>query len=155
MCSVSSSRSGRRRQRPLWVPLSAAAIGLLEATPLVDGSDVIFQSPLGGMLSNMALAAVCRRLGEDCVPHGFRSTFRDWCAEHNDVPPEVAELALAHAIGNGVEEAYRRGDLLVKRRADGRLVVVPPSQSAPAPTSRGWLSGEQASTAEFLRGAFK
>ena len=98
------------------VPLSAAAIALLEAIPLVDGSDVIFQSPLGGMLSNMALVAVCRRLGEDCVPHGFRSTFRDWCAEHTDAPPEVAEMALAHAIGNEVEAAYRRGDLLVKRR---------------------------------------
>lgn len=104
---------GRREHR---VPLSTAAIALLEGIPLVDGSDVIFQSPQGGMLSNMALVAVCRRLGEDCVPHGFRSTFRDWCAEHTDVPPEVAEMALAHAIGNEVEAAYRRGDLLVKRR---------------------------------------
>jgi len=50
------------------------------------------------------------------VPHGFRSTFRDWCAERTDYPNEVAEMALAHAIGNKVEAAYRRGDLLDKRR---------------------------------------
>ena len=99
------------------VPLSSAAIALLEATPLADVGDVIFQSPRGGELSNMSLVAVCRRMGENCVPHGFRSTFRDWCAECTDVAPEVAEMALAHEIGNAVEAAYRRGDLLDKRRA--------------------------------------
>ena len=99
------------------VPLSSAAIALLESTPLADDSDVIFQSPRGGELSNMSLVAVCRRMGENCVPHGFRSTFRDWCAECTDVAPEVAEMALAHEIGNAVEAAYRRGDLLNKRRA--------------------------------------
>ena len=98
------------------VPLSPFAIALLEPIPLVDGSDVIFQSPLGGALSNMALVAVCRRLGVECVPHGFRSSFRDWCAEHSDLAPEVAEMALAHSISDEVEAAYRRGDLLVKRR---------------------------------------
>jgi integrase len=50
------------------------------------------------------------------VPHGFRSTFRDWCAEQTDFPREVAEMALAHAIGNKVEAAYRRGDLFDKRK---------------------------------------
>ena len=99
------------------VPLSTAAIALLEATPLADDSDVIFQSPRRGVLSNMSFVAVCRRMGENCVPHGFRSTFRDWCAECTDVAPEVAEMALAHEIGNAVEAAYRRGDLLDKRRA--------------------------------------
>ena len=100
------------------VPLSAAAIALLKSIPLADDSDVIFQSPppRGGALSNMALVAVCRRLGKECVPHGFRSSFRDWCAEHTHVEPEVAEMALAHAVASDVEAAYRRGDLLVKRR---------------------------------------
>lgn len=100
------------------VPLSPASIALLESIPLADDSDVIFRSPppRRGALSNMALVAVCRRLGVDCVPHGFRSSFRDWCAEHSDVEPEVAEMALAHAISSNVEAAYRRGDLLVKRR---------------------------------------
>jgi integrase len=52
----------------------------------------------------------------NAVPHGFRSTFRDWCAETTDYPNEVAEMALAHAVGNKVEAAYRRGDLFDKRK---------------------------------------
>jgi len=52
----------------------------------------------------------------DAVPHGFRSTFRDWCAERTNYPREAAEMALAHAIGDKVEAAYRRGDLFEKRR---------------------------------------
>ena len=101
------------------VPLSSAAIALLESTLLVDGDDVIFQSTQGGggAVSNMTMLKVCQRMGEDCVPHGFRSTFRDWCAECTDVAPEVAEMALAHQVGNSVEAAYRRGDLLDKRRS--------------------------------------
>ncbi|MEP7301587.1 MAG: tyrosine-type recombinase/integrase [Caldimonas sp.] len=101
------------------VPLSSAAIALLESTAMVDGSDVIFQSTQGGggEVSDMTLTMVCRRMGENCVPHGFRSTFRDWCAECTDAAPEVAEMALAHQVGNAVEAAYRRGDLLEKRRA--------------------------------------
>jgi integrase len=55
-------------------------------------------------------------MGVAAVPHGFRSTFRDWCAEQTDYPREVAEMALAHAIGNKVEAAYRRGDLFEKRK---------------------------------------
>jgi integrase len=78
---------------------------------------VIFQAPRGGVLSDISLVAVCRRMDAACVRHGFRSTFRDWCAEHTSVAREVAEVALAHAIGNEVEAAYRRGDLFEKRRA--------------------------------------
>jgi len=105
-------KSGREHR----VPLSPAAIALLESTPQVDDSDVIFQAPRGGVLSDMALVAVCRRMNADCVPHGFRSTFRDWCAERTNVAREVAEMALAHSVGNEVEAAYRRGDLFDKRR---------------------------------------
>ena len=68
------------------------------------------------MLSDMSLTAVTRRIGVNAVPHGFRSTFRDWCAERTNYPQHVAEMALAHKIGNKVEAAYRRGDLLAKRR---------------------------------------
>ena len=64
----------------------------------------------------MALSAVLRRMGVEAVPHGFRSTFRDWVAEQTDYPNEVAEMALAHAVGNKVEAAYRRGDLFEKRK---------------------------------------
>lgn len=53
----------------------------------------------------------------EITPHGFRSTFRDWAAEETDYPREVAEMASAHAVGDKVEAAYRRGDLFEKRRA--------------------------------------
>jgi integrase len=65
----------------------------------------------------MAMAMILRRMGrEDLTVHGFRSTFRDWAAERTAFPREVAEAALAHAIGDKVEAAYRRGDLFEKRR---------------------------------------
>jgi integrase len=64
----------------------------------------------------MTLSAVLRRMDVAAVPHGFRSTFRDWAAEQTDYPREVAEMALAHSIGNKVEAAYRRGDLFDKRK---------------------------------------
>ena len=64
----------------------------------------------------MTLTKVLRDMGVDAVPHGFRSTFRDWVSEETDFPGEVAEMALAHAIGSKVEAAYRRGKLLEKRR---------------------------------------
>jgi integrase len=65
----------------------------------------------------MTLSAVLRRMKVAAVPHGFRSTFRDWATERSHDPHEVAETALAHAIENKSEAAYRRGDLLAKRRA--------------------------------------
>src|SRR3546814_14486931 len=69
----------------------------------------------------MAMAAVLKRMQRDEITvHGFRSTFRDWAAERTSYHPNVVEMALAHAIGNKVEAAYRRGDLLDKRR---RLMV--------------------------------
>lgn len=111
------------------VPLSDAAMALLhdmKALTLAAGRDTgkayVFPSPnsrdpeLGSPLSDMTLTAVLRRLKLEAVPHGFRSTFRDWCAEQTDYPNEVAEMALAHAVSNKVEAAYRRGDLLVKRQ---------------------------------------
>ncbi|HUF80571.1 MAG TPA: integrase arm-type DNA-binding domain-containing protein, partial [Burkholderiales bacterium] len=96
------------------VPLSPAAVALLKALPRLEGSEFVFPAARGGMLSDMTLSAVTRRMGVDAVPHGFRSTFRDWCAEHTNYPREVAEQALAHTISNAVEAAYRRGDLFEK-----------------------------------------
>ena len=98
------------------VPLSDEALAILDAVPPGENDGLIFASPRGGMLSDMSLTAVLRRMKVDAVPHGFRSTFRDWCAERTNYPHEVAEMALAHAIGDKVEAAYRRGDLLEKRR---------------------------------------
>ncbi|WP_332747541.1 tyrosine-type recombinase/integrase [Hydrogenophaga sp.] len=97
------------------VPLSSQAVALLKAVPKVEGSDVVFPGSKGQVLSDMTLSAVMRRMEVDAVPHGFRSTFRDWAAERTNFPSELAEMALAHTIENKVEAAYRRGDLLAKR----------------------------------------
>jgi len=98
------------------VPLSDAALALLKAMPIMEGVDTVFYAAKGGQLSDMTLSAVTRRMGVEAVPHGFRSTFRDWCSERTDTPRDVAEMALAHTIGDKVEAAYRRGDLFEKRR---------------------------------------
>jgi integrase len=97
------------------VPLSDAAVTLLEKLPKMAGTDLVFPAPRGGQLSDMTLSAVLRRMEIAAVPHGFRSTFRDWVAERTAYPHEAAELALAHAVGNKVEAAYRRGDMFAKR----------------------------------------
>jgi integrase len=98
------------------VPLSDAAVKLLKTLPRFEGSDLVFPGSKGKPLSDMTLTAVMRRMNVDAVPHGFRSTFRDWVSERTNYPHELAEMALAHAIGNKVEAAYRRGDMLEKRR---------------------------------------
>jgi len=101
------------------VPLSDAALDVIDraaAMPRLAGTDLLFPAPRGGQLSDMTLTAAMRRMEVDAVPHGFRSTFRDWAAERTSYPHDVAEMALAHAIGNKVEAAYRRGDLFEKRR---------------------------------------
>lgn len=97
------------------VPLSPQALALLASLPRIDGNELVFPAPRGGVLSDMTLTAVMRRMELDAVPHGMRSTFRDWTAERTNYPREVAEMALAHTIGNAVEAAYRRGDLFTKR----------------------------------------
>lgn len=97
------------------VPLSADALALLQSLPRLAGTELLFPAPRGGLLSDMTLTAVLRRLEVPAVPHGFRSTFRDWAAERTNYPRDAAEMALAHTIGDKVEAAYRRGDLFDKR----------------------------------------
>jgi integrase len=99
------------------IPLSGAAVTLLESLPRMAGTDLVFPAARGGQLSDMTLTAVLRRMKVPATAHGFRSTFRDWAAERTNYPGEVAEMALAHAIDSKVEAAYRRGDMLEKRRA--------------------------------------
>lgn len=104
------------------VPLSARAIEILnEVVKLRESGEAtahLFPSSRRGQpLSNMAFKQLLVRMSETgFVPHGFRSSFRDWCGECTPFPREVAEAALAHIIGNSVEQAYRRGDALEKRR---------------------------------------
>lgn len=97
------------------VPLSPRAVKVLRTLPRFAGTDLVFTSPTGRILSDMTLSAVTRRMEVDAVPHGFRSTFRDWASERTNYPRDVAEMALAHTIGDKVEAAYRRGDLMAKR----------------------------------------
>ena len=99
------------------VPLSDRAITILrEAWELHDGSGRIFPSPTGKVLSDMALSKLIKELGIPAVPHGFRSSFRDFGAECTDAPHAVMETALAHKVGSAVEQAYARSDLFEKRR---------------------------------------
>lgn len=81
-------------------------------------TDVVFPGVKAGKpLSDMSLTAVLRRMGRgDITAHGFRSTFRDWAAETTNFPRDMAEMALAHTVGDKVEAAYRRGDMFDKRR---------------------------------------
>jgi integrase len=100
------------------VPLSDAALTVLEAMQKIRQSDHIFPgSKAGRPISNMAMLMLLRRMGRgDLTAHGFRSSFRDWAAERTNSPAEVAQMALAHAVSDKVEAAYRRGDLFQKRR---------------------------------------
>jgi integrase len=82
----------------------------------LDPSSEYLFSNKGRHLSNMAMLMTARRLKPSLTVHGFRSTFRDWVSEETEHSPEVAEMALAHTIGNKVEAAYRRGKLLERRR---------------------------------------
>jgi len=102
------------------VPLSDPVLTILNraATLRVEGSDLVFPGAIRGKpLSDMTLLKVLRDMKIRTTVHGFRSAFRDWCAEETSVSSEVAEAALAHAIPNKVEAAYRRTDFLEKRRA--------------------------------------
>ncbi|MDE0036641.1 MAG: tyrosine-type recombinase/integrase [Gammaproteobacteria bacterium] len=99
------------------VPLSGRAVAVLdEAREISDQSGLVFPSPTGRVLSDSTLSKLLRELGIGAVPHGFRSSFRDWAAERTDVAREVCELALAHVNSDRVEAAYRRSDLFERRR---------------------------------------
>lgn len=97
------------------VPLSARALAIVKSMPRIAGTDYVFPAARGGMLSDMAMTELMKGMKADAVPHGFRSTFRDWTAERTAYPRDVAEMALAHTIPDKVEAAYRRGDLFEKR----------------------------------------
>lgn len=112
------------------VPLSTPAVELLMGMDRMGASPFVFPAARGGPLSDMALSACMKRINEarpggyldaqskrPVVPHGLRSTFRDWAAEKTEYPSEMAEMALAHNVGSAVERAYRRTDMVERRRA--------------------------------------
>jgi integrase len=100
------------------VPLSSRAIEILKELEALKQNEFVFPGMKPGRpLSNMSLLMLLRRMKrKDITVHGFRSTFRDWAAETTIFPNFVVEMALAHAVENKVEGAYRRGDLFAKRR---------------------------------------
>jgi integrase len=99
------------------VPLSERAIELLHALPREDGNDFVFIGARAGSgLGPQSLVQVLKSKHPDFTVHGMRSCFKDWCSETTNFPNFVVEMAMAHAIPNVVEAAYRRGDLLRKRQ---------------------------------------
>lgn len=123
-----------KAEREHRVPLSDEALSLLKELPRFVGNRLVFVAPGGGMLSDMSLTSLIRRMNVSeleagrqgfmdpkqsrvVTTHGFRSTFRDWAGETTSYPREVCEHALAHKLADETEAAYQRGDLLVKRTA--------------------------------------
>lgn len=126
-----------KAKREHRVPLSAEALKIIADMKKIKNGDLVFPGmkivdgkPI--TLSDMTLTAVLKRMDEDrtkngllgwrdkdvvITMHGFRSCFRDWTAEKTDYPSDMAEMALAHTVSNQVEAAYRRGDMMEKRRA--------------------------------------
>ncbi len=123
--------------KPHRVPLSEPALRLLNNLPLQEGSDYVFQAPRGGPLSDMSLSAVCRRMEVDAVPHGFRSTFKDWCRSATSYADEVSELTLAHVNSDATRAAYARDELLPKRmrlmRAWAKFCTTAPRKAVVTP----------------------
>ncbi len=117
--TIPASRMKAKKEHA--VPLSGPAIAALKQMaawrPTTDPDEFVFPGARHGHpLSNMSMTEVMRRMQARAVPHGFRSSFRDFAAESTSHPHEVAEAALAHVVKTAVEAAYRRGDLLEKRR---------------------------------------
>jgi integrase len=109
-----SRMKGGREHR---VPLSLRALAILDKLHAAREGDHVFPGlKRGKALSRSAMKHVLARMKVDATTHGFRSAFRDWAAEMTSFPHEVCEAALAHAISNKTEAAYRRGDLFEKRR---------------------------------------
>ena len=106
-----------KHKRNHRVPLSGRAREILaEARKNTTKSEWVFPSPAGRPLTDLAISSLLRELGIRAVPHGFRSSFRDWAAEQTDAPHAVMEAALSHVVRNQVEAAYARSDLFERRR---------------------------------------
>jgi integrase len=106
-----------KAKREHRVPLSDRIVAILSALPHHRGNPFVFLGATAAKpLSNMAMLELLRGIRPGYVPHGFRSTFRDWAAERTNFQNHVVETALAHVISDKVEAAYRRGDLFDKRR---------------------------------------
>ena len=116
------------------VPLSDAAMAVVDAMQTARINDHVFPGSAGSLNHKALLRLMERTRRSDATVHGFRSTFRDWCAERTAYPAEVAEMALAHSVGSAVEQAYRCSDLFDRRRRLmddwARFCSVPATESA-------------------------
>ncbi|GAB4064910.1 integrase arm-type DNA-binding domain-containing protein [Ancylobacter sonchi] len=111
--------AGRMKmKREHTVPLTGRALEILRERQQVARGPLVFEGEKAGLpVSDTAMVVALRRAsGDKSTINGLRSTFRDWCGDATEFPREVAEAALAHAVGDSVERAYRRGDALAKRR---------------------------------------
>ena len=109
--------SRMKAKRDHRVPLSGRALAILrDAQSLRDATGLVFPSLRGKPLPDMTLSKLIKELGLPAVPHGFRSSFRDWAAKQTNTPREVVEAALAHTVRNPTEAAYARSDLFARRR---------------------------------------
>lgn len=98
------------------VPLSHEALKVIKAATPFARDGFLFPSVRKGVISDATMSRFMERIGIEARPHGFRSSFRTWCAEATDTPKEIAETALAHSVGSQVERSYRRTDFLERRR---------------------------------------
>ena len=105
-----------KAKRPHRVPLPERTAEILEAARTRGDGPLVFPGRDGAPLADKRLRRLLQQQGIAAVPHGFRSTFRDWAAEETDHPREVIEAALAHVVQNKVEAAYARSDLFERRR---------------------------------------
>ena len=113
--TVPATRTKAKREHR--APLSRPALALLDAARLLaHGNPLVFPSVHGKRMNDMVLSGLLKTLEIPAVPHGFRSTFRDWAAEETNHLREVVEAALAHVVQNKVEAAYARSDLFERRR---------------------------------------
>ena len=98
------------------IPLSSEARAVIEQARPFARDGFLFPSVRKGVISDATMSRMMERRGIAARPHGFRSSFRTWCAEATDIPREIAETALAHSTGSSVERSYRRTDFLDRRR---------------------------------------
>ena len=113
--TVPATRTKAKREHR--VPLSGPTLTTLDAArSLANGNPLVFPSARGKRMNDMVLSGLLKTLEVPAVPHGFRSTFREWAAEKTNHPREVVEAALAHVVQNKVEAAYARSDLFERRR---------------------------------------
>jgi len=132
--TISAGRMKIKKNGEHIVPLSPDVVAILKALPRMEGDNTVFFAPRGGPLSDMTISAVMKRMhegetklgragwidrqsGKAAVPHGLRSTFKDWATKFTDYEGDLSEFALAHAVGDKTRQAYQRDTMVDKRRS--------------------------------------